>query len=295
MIEQDVYRVLPGTPTKPGHYAVLTTSASTPSQHAGDAAGSKSTRSTSTTTAVSAATVAPSTPSERDGDATGSESPSSTSTSTTTVAAAEAAKPDQSTPPDFTCEQMYMGDALREAHRVRGSHTLRTALIAAGTLIFVELSHGAAPAYADPYVSGGEFKTALDMARKARIPVLLGDRPFPETLLRAAQEFGTSDIKGSVNLLDEFSFNSTTDRAGGKMGGARWLTDPAKSVLVGERDAHMADVTAHCMAQRKSKSTVMIVGGKHQAGIVSDLCKKYGFKLESRSVPLPVSIWGWGA
>ncbi|KAG5183842.1 hypothetical protein JKP88DRAFT_290193 [Tribonema minus] len=293
MVELDVYRVLPGTPTKPGHYAVLTTSAATPSQRDGDATGSKSASSASTTTVVSTATVVPSTPPEHGGNATGSESPTSPSTSTTTVA--DAAKPDQSAPPDFTLEQVYMGDALRDAHKVRGTHTLHTALIAAGTLVFAELSDGGASVYANPYVSGGEFTTAMDMARKARIPVLLGDRPFPETLLRAAQEFWTSDIKGSVNLLDEFSFNSPTDRAGGKMGGARRLTDSAKSVLVGERDAHMADVTAHCMAQRKSKSTVMIVGGKHQAGIVSDLCKKHGFKLESRSVPLPVSIWGWGA
>ncbi|KAG5186799.1 hypothetical protein JKP88DRAFT_254319 [Tribonema minus] len=260
MIEQDIIRVAPYIKSEPGHYSVMTWPASTPSEHDGSGDG------------VNGMPVGPG--------------------STTTVSVGTAPEPASSSETMF--EHVYMGDTLHEEHIVKrhwqGTRTLQTFLVASGALIFHIVSEKGWSMYADLGILEGEFATAIKVARKANIPVLLGDRPLLDSLVYIAQECMASNIQDSVSLLVEESStdNSTTKPAEHEVPMGQIKKTPSySSVIIDKRNSYMADCTVHCVEQRSSKSTVMVVGAAHQKGIVRLLQEQYGFKLVSDNVVLP--------
>ncbi|KAG5183609.1 hypothetical protein JKP88DRAFT_255764 [Tribonema minus] len=255
MIEQHITRVDYDTPPKAGHYTVMT---------------------------------------PHDGNASSSKGPSSS------VAAVEGhdTQPKEQNIADWIYEQVYMGDALYAAHKLQDEPTMRTLLIACGADLFMSLFYYKI----DPEITPGEFSAALDTARQANIPVLLGVRPWRETLVRAAQALEAHGIKDSASLLDEESADLSQEELVQEYASTlrklyiwrsnvmeRWMTPRCFSVTVDERDAYMADCTAHCLEQRNSKSTVMVVGAAHLPGIVGYLREKHGFTLVSGHIVLPKS------
>ncbi|KAG5186801.1 hypothetical protein JKP88DRAFT_254321 [Tribonema minus] len=236
-------------------------------------------------------------PSEDHGDGVNDKVPSSTST---IIGPDEGILREQNIP-QWAGEHVYMGDALYEMHRLHSTPTLQTLLITSGCLFLMS----AFSYMMNPDMCQSEFDTAVEEARKANIPVVLGDRPLLETLVRAAQELKAVGIQHSVSVMNKKGDDISKEEIvqiyawTPRKLDVWWdnMRDAKKapgffSAVIEERDAYMADSIAHCLEQRHSKSTVMVVGAAHQPGIVGHLQEKHRFTLVPGHVVLPRSAAG---
>jgi len=160
------------------------------------------------------------------------------------------------------------------------------------------------------FEAGGEFKAAVEEARKVNAKVLLGDRDVDVTLQRLAVALGATDQQQFLRVVDrlnaiedEMGISSALPGSGGgdiskeqlaKLVENMKRTDTLSALMqalreevpliynamIGERDVFMAN----SMGGNMPSDCVMVsvVGAAHMNGIEKCLTSQFGFKLKER-------------